>query len=189
MAARYARDLVVNPNEVLPIGEVQLLDLRRRPLDLPTLLVEEAHAVDLRSWDAYELFACMPCVCRQADELGIGDRNVCVARVRPAVGPGEQERAGREHLASLQSAQHAVPRAARFLVLVDREAIWPQPLPVDVQQHLDEHGDLFRTEEASESFCDVFELHGYLDADSAEPTAACPAARRAVSTRNGEQLT
>src|SRR5436190_7465335 len=29
----------------------------------------------------------------------------------------------------------------------------------------------------------------YFDADSAEPTAACPAERRAVSTRNGEQLT
>jgi hypothetical protein len=30
---------------------------------------------------------------------------------------------------------------------------------------------------------------GYFDADSAEPTAACPAASRAVSTRKGEQLT
>jgi hypothetical protein len=29
----------------------------------------------------------------------------------------------------------------------------------------------------------------HADADSAEPTAAWPAARRAVSTRNGEQLT
>ncbi len=29
----------------------------------------------------------------------------------------------------------------------------------------------------------------YFDADSAAPTAACPAASRAVSTRNGEQLT
>ncbi len=29
----------------------------------------------------------------------------------------------------------------------------------------------------------------HVDADSAEPTAAWPAARRAVSTRNGEQLT
>jgi hypothetical protein len=29
----------------------------------------------------------------------------------------------------------------------------------------------------------------YVDADSAEPTVAWPAARRAVSTRNGEQLT
>jgi hypothetical protein len=32
-------------------------------------------------------------------------------------------------------------------------------------------------------------LEGHVDADSAEPTAAWPAARRAVSTRNGEQLT
>ena len=30
---------------------------------------------------------------------------------------------------------------------------------------------------------------GYFEADSAAPTAAWPAARRAVSTRNGEQLT
>jgi hypothetical protein len=29
----------------------------------------------------------------------------------------------------------------------------------------------------------------YFEADSAEPTAACAAANRAVSTRNGEQLT
>ena len=29
----------------------------------------------------------------------------------------------------------------------------------------------------------------HVDAGSAEPTAAWPAARRAVSTRNGEQLT
>jgi hypothetical protein len=29
----------------------------------------------------------------------------------------------------------------------------------------------------------------YVDADSDVPTAACPAASRAVSTRNGEQLT
>ena len=29
----------------------------------------------------------------------------------------------------------------------------------------------------------------YFEADSAEPTAAWPAARRAVSMRNGEQLT
>ena len=30
---------------------------------------------------------------------------------------------------------------------------------------------------------------GYFEADSAPPAAAWPAARRAVSTRNGEQLT
>ena len=29
----------------------------------------------------------------------------------------------------------------------------------------------------------------YFEADSDSPTAACPAASRAVSTRNGEQLT
>jgi len=29
----------------------------------------------------------------------------------------------------------------------------------------------------------------YFEADSAVPTTACPAASRAVSTRNGEQLT
>ena len=33
------------------------------------------------------------------------------------------------------------------------------------------------------------ERHPYFEADSAAPTAAWPAARRAVSTRNGEQLT
>ncbi len=42
---------------------------------------------------------------------------------------------------------------------------------------------------ASDSSRDVLGILGYFDADSEEPTAAWPAASRAVSTRNGEQLT
>lgn len=57
---------------------------------------------------------------------------------------------------------------------------------MDVQErHLG--GENTVDEPAGEALAEVVAAH--FDADSAVPTAACPAASRAVSTLNGEQLT
>jgi hypothetical protein len=84
--------------------------------------------------------------------------------------------------------------AAEAVVLDDRPSLASQLPPPDVDQDVWQELDQICGEQRTG--CGprptgeiAHPAPSYFEADSLAPTAACPAARRAVSTRYGEQLT
>lgn len=127
------------------------------------------------------------------DELRLGDHDLDRTGNGLAVRTDEEHCSGREHLASTEPPEHLGAARPGLLGLGDGPTLGAKLGPVEVHQDVGQDRRVLGPEEAASDLActadEVVRAHGYFDADSADPTAACPAASRAVSTRYGEQLT